>query len=148
MDKALKEAKKAYQKDEVPVGAILVSKEGEILARAHNTSEHGKSALAHAEIKVLEKASSKLKQTRLWDSTIYVSLEPCPMCATAISMMRVKRVVFGAENPKGGAILNGIKIYENQPNLYKPEITPFVLKEEASTLLTEFFKTKRQKDKN
>lgn len=144
MDLALKEAKKACAKDEVPVGAVLVSKDGKVLAKAHNTSEYGKNALEHAEMKVLAKASKFLKTTRLWDCSIYITLEPCPMCATAISMMRVKKIIFGAENKKGGAVLNGIKIYDNMPSLYKPEIIAHIKEEEASHLLSNFFKSKRK----
>lgn len=144
MDLALKEAKKASAKDEVPVGAVLVSKDGKVLAKAHNTSEYGKNALEHAEMKVLAKASKLLKTTRLWDCSIYITLEPCPMCATAISMMRVKKIIFGAENKKGGAVLNGIKIYDNMPSLYKPEIIAHIKEEEASHLLSNFFKSKRK----
>lgn len=144
MDLALKEAKKASAKDEVPVGAVLVSKDGKVLAKAHNTSEYGKNALEHAEMKVLAKASKLLKTTRLWDCSIYITLEPCPMCATAISMMRVKKIIFGAENKKGGAVLNGIKIYDNMPSLYKPEIISHIKEEEASHLLSNFFKSKRK----
>ena len=141
---ALKEAQKAYKKDEVPVGAVLVSKEGDIIAKAYNTSEYGKNALEHAEIKVLYQASKKLKQPRLWDCSLYVTLEPCTMCATAISMMRIKKVIYGASNPKGGAIENGIEFYKQPCCFHKPEITSGILKDEAARLLKDFFKNKRK----
>ena len=89
MQLALKEAYKAYKKDEVPVGAIVVDKEGNIISKAYNQGEHGSSALNHAEILAMLKASKKLSQQRLWDCKLYVTLEPCTMCATAISMMRI-----------------------------------------------------------
>ena len=136
---ALNEAKKAFKKDEVPVGAVLVSNDGQILAKAHNTSEYGKSALEHAEIKVLTKASKKINQSRLWDATLYVTLEPCTMCATAISMMRIKKLIFGAQNPKGGAVINGVKFFESTNCFHKPEIVNGIYEEESSTLLKSFF---------
>ena len=139
MELALKEARKAYKKDEVPIGAVLVSSSGEIIAKAHNTSEYGKSALEHAEIKVMTKAAQKLKQSRLWDTTLYVTIEPCTMCATAISMMRIKRLVFGAENKKGGAVLNGVKFFSQKTCFHAPKVVNKVLEEETSSLLTSFF---------
>ena len=147
MEKAFAEALKAYNKDEVPIGAVLVSPFGEIIAKSHNTSEYGKSALEHAEIKVMSKAAQKLKQARLWDCTLYVTIEPCTMCATAISMMRIKRVVFGAQNNKGGAIINGIKFFESPSCFHKPNVTSGIKEDECSQLLKDFFKKKRQNTK-
>ena len=144
MKQALKEAKKAYNKDEVPIGAVLVAND-KILSKAYNTSEYGKSALEHAEIKVLNKGAQKLKQSRLWDCTLYVTIEPCTMCATAISMMRIKRLVFGAENKKGGAVMNGVKFFESTTCFHSPEVTSGILKEETSNILKSFFENKRKK---
>ena len=144
MKEALKEAKKAYKKDEVPIGAVLVSNSGDIIAKSHNTSEYGKSALEHAEIKVMTKAAQKLKQPRLWDTILYVTIEPCTMCATAISMMRIKRLVFGAENKKGGAVLNGVKFFNQKNCFHAPTITNGILQEDTSSLLTSFFENKRK----
>lgn len=144
MQIALKEAQKAYNKDEVPIGALIVSDDGKIISKAHNSSEHGKNALEHAEIKAMYKASKVLKQTRLWDCSLYVTIEPCTMCATAISMMRIKKVVYGASNPKGGGVESGVKFF-NQPSCFhKPNIKSKVLEEETSRLLKEFFKNKRK----
>ena len=145
MQIALNEAKKAFKKDEVPVGAVLVSNDGQILAKAYNTSEYGKSALEHAEIKVMTNASKKINQSRLWDATLYVTLEPCTMCATAISMMRIKKLVFGAQNTKGGAVVNGVKFFDTPYCFHKPEILSGIYEEECSSLLTSFFKQKRNK---
>lgn len=140
---ALEEAKKASKEDEVPVGAVIVSPEGEIIAKAYNTSEHGLHAMAHAETVAMSIAAITTEQKRLWDCTMYVTLEPCTMCASAISMMRIKRLVFGAENPKGGAVINGVKFFDAPTCNHKPIITSGLLKEECSELLTTFFKSKR-----
>lgn len=145
MEIALKAAQVAAAQDEVPVGTVVVSEEGEIVSIAHNTGEHGKNALAHAEIKALEEAALKLNQKRLWDCTLYVTLEPCAMCAAAISMMRIKTLVFGAKNPKGGAVLNGVKYYQSPTCNHRPEIISGIKEPECSALLTSFFKQKRQK---
>ena len=143
MQLALKEARKAFNKDEVPIGAIIVDKDGNILSRAHNQGEHGSSALNHAEILAIYKATQKLKQPRLWDCKIYVTLEPCTMCATAISMMRISEVIYGASNPKGGAIENGVKFYEQKTCNHKPIVTTKILEDECSTILKQFFASKR-----
>lgn len=140
---ALKEARLAAGEDEVPVGAVVVSATGDVVAVAHNTGEHGLHAMAHAEVQAMSMAAVSLEQKRLWDCTLYVTLEPCTMCAAAISMMRVKRVVFGAENIKGGAVLNGVQYFECPSCNHKPEITSGVLEAECSELLSEFFKAKR-----
>ena len=102
---ALKEAQKAAKLDEVPVGAVLVdNKSGKIIARAHNKSEHGLDPTAHAEILVIQKAVKKLAVKRLWNTSLYVTLEPCTMCAAAISFARIEKLIIGALDPKGGAV--------------------------------------------
>ena len=142
MDLAIKEAIKAYKRDEVPIGAVLVL-DNKIIAKAYNRAEHGKNALEHAEIKVMNKASTILNQKRLWDCTLYVTIEPCTMCATAISMMRIKKLVYGAPNPKGGGVESGVKFF-NQPSCFhKPEVISGIKCEETSKLLKDFFKNKR-----
>ncbi len=140
---AFAEARKAFAEDEVPVGAVLVSAEGDVLAAAHNTSEHGLHAMAHAETVAMSLGAIALQQKRLWDCTLYVTLEPCPMCTAALSMMRVKRLVYGAANPKGGAVESGVRLLDTAGALFKPEITAGVLAEECGALLTAFFKAKR-----
>lgn len=140
---AFKEAVKAAAEDEVPVGAVLVTADGEVLAATHNTSEHGLHAMAHAETVAMSIGAITLEQKRLWDCTLYVTLEPCTMCAAALSMMRIKRLVYGAANPKGGAVENGVKFFENPACNHKPEITAGVMAEECGALLSDFFKKKR-----
>ena len=140
---ALKEARRAAAEDEVPVGAVVVSADGEVWALAHNTGEHGIHAMAHAEVQAMSIAAIQNEQKRLWDCTLYVTLEPCAMCAAAISLMRIKRVVFGAQNPKGGAVLNGVKYFENPTCNHKPEICSGILAEECGQLLSDFFASKR-----
>lgn len=140
---ALEEAKKAVKEDEVPIGAVLVDADGIIIAKAYNTSEHGLHALAHAETVAMSMGAISLEQKRLWDCTLYVTLEPCTMCAAAISMMRIKRLVFGAENPKGGAVINGVKFFENPSCNHKPIVSSGVLAEECGEILSMFFKNKR-----
>ena len=102
MREALKEAQIAFEEDEVPVGAVIV-KNGEILAKAHNLREKLNDPTAHAELIVIRLASAKLNSWRLLDTTVYVTVEPCPMCAGAIVLARVKRLVFGATDPKAGS---------------------------------------------
>ncbi len=137
---ALDEAKLAYEQNEVPVGAVIV-RDGKVLCRAHNTRESDKNALYHAEIKAIDEACRILGGWRLVGCTLYVTLEPCPMCAGALINARVERVVFGAPDFKGGALGSMINLTEYP--LFKPQITPGVLCEECSTLLTDFFKSKR-----
>lgn len=137
---ALNEAKKAENEDEVPVGAIIV-RNGEVVSCAYNTREYGKNALYHAEIKAIDIACKKLGGWRLVGCTMYVTLEPCPMCAGAIINARVERVVYGASDHKAGAF--GTMLNLTDYPLYKPEITKGVMQEDCSKILTEFFKKKR-----
>ena len=137
---ALHEAKKAENEDEVPVGAIIV-RNGEVVSCAYNTREYGKNALYHAEIKAIDIACKKLGGWRLVGCTMYVTLEPCPMCAGAIINARVERVVYGASDHKAGAF--GTMLNLTDYPLYKPEITKGVMQEDCSKILTEFFKKKR-----
>ena len=137
---AIEEAKKAEAEDEVPVGAIIV-RDGEVVSSAYNTREYGKNALYHAEIKAIDEACKKLDCWRLVGCTIYVTLEPCPMCAGAIVNARVERVVYGAPDHKAGAF--GTMLNLTDYPLFKPQITKDVLKDDCSRLLTEFFKRKR-----
>ena len=142
---ALKEANKSFQLDEVPVGVVIV-KDDKIIARGHNLRETKQDPTGHAEIIAIKKASKKLKSWRLIDCTIYVTLEPCSMCAGAIMWSRIKRVVYGAKDIKGGAIGSSFNLFEQKGINHKPEVTSGVLETEASRLLKDFFKTKRQKE--
>lgn len=140
---ALAEAMQAKNSDEVPVGAVLVSAKGEVLASGYNTGEHGENAMAHAEMKVMAEGAVVLGQVRLWDCSLYVTLEPCAMCAAAVSLMRIKRLVFGAQNAKGGAVVNGVRYFMSETCNHRPEVTEGVLQEECGEVLKEFFKAKR-----
>ncbi len=141
---ALKEAQKAFKKDEVPVGAVLVDNNtGNIIARAHNKTEHGNDPTAHAEISIIQKACKKLSAKRLWNTSLYVTLEPCTMCAAAISYARIEKLVIGALDEKGGAVVSGVKFFESKTCHFKPQIEIGVLAEQATELLKTFFKNKR-----
>lgn len=144
MEIALKEAQKAFEIDEVPIGAIIVNPiNGEIVAKAHNKTEFGQDVTAHAEILAIRKACRKLKTKRLWDMDLYVTLEPCTMCAAAISFARIKRVIYSACDEKGGAIDNGVKFFQSKTCHHKPEVISGLLQETSSQLLKSFFKNKR-----
>ena len=143
MEEALKEAKKAYKKQEVPVGAVIV-KNGKIIARAHNLREKKQCATAHAEILAIEKASKKLDSWRLIDCDMYVTLEPCTMCMGAIISSRIKNLYIGALDPKTGACGSFVDLsilkYNHIVNVYKG-----ILTEESEYVIKKFFKELRQK---
>lgn len=143
-EEALIEAKKAYDKNEVPVGCVIVV-DDKIIARSHNQRETKKSALGHAEILAIEEACNKLGRWILDDATIYVTLEPCVMCAGAIFQARMKRVVFGAYEPKFGALGSLINLNELEGINHKLEITSGVKAESVSNLMKEFFRKLRNK---
>ena len=144
MKEALKEARKAYKKDEVPVGAVIV-KDGEIIAREHNVKEQKKDTTKHAEIIAIQKASKKLESWRLENCTMYVTLEPCTMCAAAISFARIKHLYFGATDEKGGAVISGVKFFDAPTCHHRPQIEHGILATESSQLLQDFFKKKRKR---
>jgi len=144
MKEAIKEAKKAECKDEVPIGAIIV-REGKIIARAHNTRQTKQISTHHAEILCIEKACRKLGTWRLEECELYVTLEPCSMCAGAIQQSRIKKVVFGAYDPKGGFFGSNFNINEVKGLNHYPEVEGGVMKEETSKLLKDFFKRKRER---
>lgn len=143
MSLALEEAKKAAALGEVPVGAVAVW-EGEVVATAYNTRETGKNALHHAEIKAIDLACANLKGWRLHKCDLYVTLEPCPMCAGAIVNARIKRVVFGASDKKAGAF-GSVFNMNDLPLNHKPEIVRGILETECSELLSVFFTDLREK---
>ena len=137
MRAALDEAREAAALGEVPVGAV-VAKDGEIIARAHNLRESGKNATYHAELMAIDAACKKLGGWRLWECTLYVTLEPCPMCAGAILNARIPRVVFGAADSKAGAC-GGVIDLMRLPNYPKPNVTGGVLEAECTAALQDFF---------
>jgi tRNA(adenine34) deaminase len=141
---ALREAEDAARRDEVPVGAVIVdSNTKEIVARAGNRVELLKDPTAHAEMQAIRKACAALGQKRLDHCDLYVTLEPCAMCATAIAHARIRRVYFGAYDPKGGAVEHGPQIF-NQPTCHhKPEIYGGIGESASADLLVAFFKNKR-----
>lgn len=146
MREAIKEAKKAWAKEEVPIGCVIVLN-GEIIARAHNLRESKQLPTAHAEILAIEEACRKTGSWRLEGAELYVTLEPCPMCAGAIIMSRIKRVVYGASDPKGGCAGTFMNLLEDERFNHQSEVAPGVLADECGRLLTDFFQQLRQKRK-
>lgn len=145
MKLALAEAKKAYAMGEVPVGAVIV-KDGHVIAKSHNKRQTTKNVFGHAEVLAIGKATKKLNAWILDDCTIYVTLEPCLMCAGAIIQARMKRVCYGASEPKFGA-LGSLTDISALPNLnHHLEVVPHILEEESSTLIKNFFRDLRKKD--
>ena len=143
MKEALKEAQKAYKKLEVPVGAIIV-KDGKIVARAHNLKETKNDTTKHAEILAIEKASKKLSNWRLIDCEMYVTLEPCPMCAGAIVNSRIKKVNIGAMDEKTGAVGSVLNLFEDYTFNHKVEAETGVMEKECQEHLKKFFKELRE----
>lgn len=143
MKEALKEAKKAYEKLEVPVGAIIV-RNGKIIARAHNLKETKIDTTKHAEILAIQKASRKLKSWRLLDCEMYVTLEPCSMCAGAIINSRIKKIYIGTLDEKTGAVGSVLNLFEDYTFNHKVEVEKGVMKEECENLLKSFFKMLRK----
>lgn len=143
MKQAYKEAKKAEEKDEVPVGAIIV-KNDKIIARAHNLKEKKQCAVAHAEIECIQKACKKLRTWHLEECILYVTLEPCTMCAGAIIQSRIKKVVYGALDYKGGALQSTYHLYEIKGFNHYPEAQYFNQNEDCGKILSFYFKKKRK----
>ena len=135
-------AREAANKGECPVGAIVVDSNGSIIGKGYNNRETGNSPTAHAEIIAIEEAAKKLNSWRLSDCTLYVTLEPCPMCAGAIINSRLKRLVYGAFDEKGGACASVLNIFD-YPFNHKPLVRSRILMDECSALLKDFFKELR-----
>ena len=147
MKKALELAQIAAEQGEVPVGAVVVKKStGEIVGRGFNRREYGRSPLTHAEMVAIEQASRRLGGWRLIDCELFVTLEPCPMCAGAMINSRVERVVFGAYDAKAGSCGSVIDLFD-LPYNHKPELRGGVLEKECADILSEFFKKLRQNKK-
>jgi len=146
MGEALRQAAKAYEAEEVPVGAVIV-REGRIIARAFNQVELLKDATAHAEMLALTQAEQAVGDWRLTDCTLYVTKEPCPMCAGAIVHVRLARVVFGASDPKGGAAGSAMNLLQFPTLNHRSEITSGVREAECRMLLKSFFAEQRSRQK-
>jgi tRNA(adenine34) deaminase len=143
MDVALEEARGAAARGEVPVGAVVVGPDGTILARAGNAVEARADASAHAELLAMREAAAARGSPRLTDCDLVVTLEPCPMCAQAISLFRIRRVLFGAYDPKGGGVEHGARVFEASSCLHRPEVVGGVREADAATLLRAFFAVRR-----
>ena len=143
MKEALKEAKKAFEKLEVPVGAII-AKDGKIIARAHNLKETKTDTTKHAEILAIQKASKKLNSWRLLDCEMYVTLEPCSMCAGALINSRIKKVYIGTNDEKTGAVGSVFNLLEDYNFNHKVEVEKGILKNECEQILKDFFKELRK----
>lgn len=146
MKEALKEAIKAYKKEEVPVGAVIV-KNGKIIAKAHNLKEEKQDTTCHAEILAIQKASKKLNTWRLEDCEMYVTLEPCSMCAGALIQSRIKKVYIGTMDYKTGACGSIFNLLEDYTFNHKVECKTGILKDECEKILQDFFKELRKKKK-
>ena len=147
MKEALKEAKKAYKKLEVPVGAVIV-KDGKIIAKAHNLKDTKTDTTKHAEILAIQKASKKLESWRLLDCEMYITLEPCSMCAGAIINSRIKKVYIGALDEKTGAAGSVLNLFEDYKFNHKVEVEKGVMQKECENILKDFFKMLRKYKKN
>ena len=141
MDEALALAKEAAEAGEVPVGCVIV-RNGEIVGRGKNHRETGRTALGHAEIQAIGEACRNLNGWRLWECTLYVTLEPCPMCAGAIINARIPRVVYGASDSKFGACRSVCSLFDMSFN-HHPKVESGIREEEAAALMTEFFQNLR-----
>jgi tRNA(adenine34) deaminase len=146
MKAAIREAKKAEKIQEVPIGCVIVS-EGKIIARGYNRRNIDKNTLAHAELSAIKKASKKLGDWRLEGCTMYVTLEPCQMCAGAIVQARMDKVVIGSRNPKAGCAGSVLNLLQIPAFNHQVELESGVLEEECSTMLSEFFKNLREQKK-
>lgn len=144
MEQALIEAGKAYELDETPIGAIIVYQD-EIIARACNRRNTDKNSLSHAEILAIDKACKKIGDWRLEECTMYITLEPCPMCAGAIVQARIPRVVYGASSPKAGFAGSVINILQMEELNHRCEIVAGICEEKSSQLLKDYFRKMREK---
>jgi tRNA(adenine34) deaminase len=143
MNAALHEARAALEHDDVPIGAVVVSDGGEVIGRGHNERELREDPTAHAEVLALRAAAAQLGTWRVLEATLYVTLEPCTMCAGAIVLSRVPRVVYATPDPKAGAVDSILSILSDERLNHRPEVTSGVLADEAADLLRSFFRARR-----
>ena len=145
MQRALELATQAQSQDEVPIGCIIVNPDNdEIIAETYTLSQHVEDATAHAEITAIRSACQKLGQNRLRGLDMYVTLEPCTMCAAAISFARIENLYFGATDPKGGAVVSGVRFFEQPTCHHRPNVYSGLLEKECAQILKDFFKQKRK----
>ncbi|MEM9211526.1 MAG: nucleoside deaminase [Pseudomonadota bacterium] len=142
MSQAVDAAKKGAALGEVPIGALIVHK-GAVIAQAHNETRLRPDATAHAEILAIQRAARVLGQERLEGCDLYVTLEPCAMCAGAIGHARIRRLYFGASDPKSGGVLHGAQVFDHAQSHHKPEVYPGIYEAACAALLTEFFAERR-----
>lgn len=143
MQAALEEAKAAGLRGEVPIGAVVVM-DGEIVGQGGNRTREGLDITAHAEIVAIRAASQTLGQERLTGADLYVTLEPCAMCAAAISFARIRRLYYGADDPKGGAVENGPRFFSQSTCHHAPEVYSGIAESESAALLKDFFRARRE----
>lgn len=143
MARALDEAKAAAARGEVPVGALIVGPDGAVVAAAGNRTRELSDPTAHAEMLVIREAAAVLGAERLTGCDLYVTLEPCPMCAAAISFARIRRLYFGAADPKGGGVVNGPRIFAQATCHHAPEVYDGIGEQESAALLKAFFRERR-----
>ncbi len=142
MQTALEEARAAQARGEVPVGCVIV-RNGDVIARAGNRTLADRDATAHAELLAIRAASARLGSERLTDCDLYVTLEPCTMCAAAMSFARIRRLYFGAPDPKGGAVEHGVRFYSSPTCHHRPEVYGGISERECAALLKDFFAVRR-----
>jgi tRNA(Arg) A34 adenosine deaminase TadA len=143
MDRALAQARLAAGRGEVPIGAVIVGPAGEVLAEAGNRTEELRDPTAHAEMLVIRAAAEKVGAPRLVGCDLHVTLEPCPMCAQAISFARIRRLYWGAPDAKGGGVEHGPRIFDQSTCHHRPELYPGIGEAEAGELLRAFFRQRR-----
>ena len=143
MDRALAQARLAAERGEVPIGAVIVAADGTVLAESGNRTEADRDPTAHAELLAIRAAAARLDTPRLVECDLYVTLEPCPMCAQAISFARLRRVYYGAADPKGGGVDHGPRIFGQPTCHHRPEVYSGIGESAAGDLLRAFFKERR-----
>ncbi len=143
MERALAQARAAAERGEAPIGAVIVGPAGEVLAEAGNRTEELSDPTAHAEMLAIRAAAARLGAPRLVECDLHVTLEPCPMCAQAISFARIRRLYWGASDPKGGGVEHGPRIFDQSTCHHRPELYPGIADAEAGELLRAFFKERR-----
>lgn len=143
MERALAAARSAAERGEVPVGAVIIGPDGTILAETGNRTEQDRDPTAHAEMLAIRRAAATLGAPRLVDCDLYVTLEPCPMCAQAISFARIRRLYWGASDPKGGGVEHGPRLFDQPSCHHRPDLYPGLADREAGELLRAFFRERR-----